>query len=539
MKFLSITSILSLSLVAAIDPLTFKGSKIFNSKTGDQFYFKGIAYQPKKGATSVPLDPLADEVGCARDIANFKDLGINSIRVYEIDNSKNHDKCMNALSAAGIYVMLDLSTPNTSIPRDSPYWDTYLLNSYKLTIDAFSKYDNLAGFIIGNEITNDVKTVPASAFVKASLRDVKTYIKSKKLSIPVGYVDNDDEAIRNSLIQYFNCGDDPLATVDFYGINTYRWCGTATYKSSLYPEMLEPLANYSVPYLLTEYGCNEVTPRSFKEVASIYGPDMQDLTSGGFLFEYSNEPNNYGIVDVSFGSTSVTKLDDYDTFKTALSNVSPKGTTLNSYNPSLKPSTCPSVSGSWTIGSALPPSPNLNLCNCLSTTFSCSLPSAFNPQNSDQSTALAAQISYLCGVSDCSAISSDVTKGVYGQYSACTPIQKANLILSQYYAKNNNAASSCAVKNLGSNMSTNSSAASINNCKSISGNTVNSSPVANMGPDGLTKGGPTPADVTSPGSSTSNGSANGDNSASSSKSSASTTAISFVALSIALFALLL
>ena len=35
--------------------------------------------------------------------------------VDTIDNSKNHDKCMNALSDAGIYLILDVNTPKVSV----------------------------------------------------------------------------------------------------------------------------------------------------------------------------------------------------------------------------------------------------------------------------------------------------------------------------------------------------------------------------------------------------------------------------------------
>lgn len=46
----------------------------------DRFYIRGIDYQP--GGSSGRTDPLADTTTCKRDIAKFKDLGVNTIRVY-------------------------------------------------------------------------------------------------------------------------------------------------------------------------------------------------------------------------------------------------------------------------------------------------------------------------------------------------------------------------------------------------------------------------------------------------------------------------
>jgi hypothetical protein len=89
-------------------------------------------------------DPIADSAGCKRDIAEFTKLGINTVRVYTVDNSKNHDDCMHALAAAGIYLVLDVNTPKYSLNRAEPntsYNDVYLQNVFA-TIDAFANYDN-------------------------------------------------------------------------------------------------------------------------------------------------------------------------------------------------------------------------------------------------------------------------------------------------------------------------------------------------------------------------------------------------------------
>ncbi|OMJ21985.1 Protein EPD1 [Smittium culicis] len=485
MKISLILPIACIGLAYGIDPLIFKGSKVFNAKTGDQFYFKGVAYQPKKGSTSSPQDPLVDEIGCKRDISKFQDLGINAIRVYEVDSSKNHDFCMNALKEAGIYVLLDLPTPSYSIRRENPSWDIYLLNKFKQKVDAFSKYENVAGFIAGNEVANSVNTTPSAAFVKASIRDIKKYMKAKKINLPVGYVDNDDLLIREPLIKYFNCGSDSDALADFYGINTYRWCGENSYKGSAYDALIAPFSSYSVPYMITEYGCNNPTPRPLNEIQSIYGSDMKDLSSGGFLFEYSNEPNNYGIVDVSYGDPNVSQLPDYSTFKKMLANVSPKGVNINSYNPDLKPSSCPPSSDKWLVGDVVPPSPNIDLCNCLSKTFSCMMPPQYSPADDVQAVVLQNHLDSICKTVDCSDILTDTIKGTYGKYSGCTTFQKASLIISRYYDKMDRKAGQCFVSGLDFTFPTNNNPESIDTCSNISGDSASSDPIPDMNIDGL------------------------------------------------------
>ena len=105
--------------------VTTKGNAFFAGE--DRFYIRGVDYQP--GGSSDVTDPLADYDTCSRDIPVFKDLGLNTIRVYTVDNTANHDECMNALAEAGIYLALDVNTPKYSLNRDSPgvsYNPTYL-----------------------------------------------------------------------------------------------------------------------------------------------------------------------------------------------------------------------------------------------------------------------------------------------------------------------------------------------------------------------------------------------------------------------------
>jgi hypothetical protein len=50
------------------------------------------------------------------------------------------------------------------------------LDLYVTTIDAFSKYQNVLGYHVGNEVVISPDGTGAAAFVKAAARDVKAYL---------------------------------------------------------------------------------------------------------------------------------------------------------------------------------------------------------------------------------------------------------------------------------------------------------------------------------------------------------------------------
>jgi len=201
---------------------------------------------------------------------------------------------MNQLQEAGIYVIQDLSNPSASINRNSPQWTTDLFASYAAVVDSMANYTNVLGFFAGNEVSNAVNTTAASAFVKAAVRDMKAYIKTKNYrTIGVGYATNDDATIRANMADYFNCGDQSSA-IDFWGYNIYSWCGDSNYIESGYNERVAEFSNYSVPAFFAEYGCNTVQPRTFSEVQALYGPNMTGVFSGGIVYMYFQEVNDYG-----------------------------------------------------------------------------------------------------------------------------------------------------------------------------------------------------------------------------------------------------
>jgi 1,3-beta-glucanosyltransferase GAS4 len=52
-----------------------------------------------------------------------------------------------------------------------------------------------------------------------------------------------------------------------------------------------------------------VQPRTFQEVTAIFSDQMTGVFSGGLAYEFTEEPNNYGLVDIN--GTTATILNDY------------------------------------------------------------------------------------------------------------------------------------------------------------------------------------------------------------------------------------
>ena len=53
------------------------------------------------------------------DAASMADLGANTIRVYHVDPTLDHDACMSAFGSYGIYLWLDLDTFDTQFNQAS------------------------------------------------------------------------------------------------------------------------------------------------------------------------------------------------------------------------------------------------------------------------------------------------------------------------------------------------------------------------------------------------------------------------------------
>ncbi|KAF1943051.1 hypothetical protein EJ02DRAFT_401427 [Clathrospora elynae] len=320
-RALALLPALFASIAYAVHPVEVRGQDFVNSVTNRRLMIVGVDYQPGGQGAYKPQsgdDALTDADICLRDAVIMQRLGVNTIRVYNVDPMLDHSMCASIFNAAGIYLIIDVNSPlpGESINREAP-WTSY--NSDYLSrvfgiVENFKGFPNTLGFFAANEVMNDLATAQFNPqYIRAVQRDLKNYIaKHSNRTIPVGYSAADVREILQDTWAYLQCAhDDDASSSDFFGLNSYSWCGSdATFQTSGYDGLVTTFNSSAVPVFYSEYGCNKVQPRTFTEVAALYGPQMTAL-SGGLVYEYSQEEADYGLVVLN-SNGSVSLREDYE-----------------------------------------------------------------------------------------------------------------------------------------------------------------------------------------------------------------------------------
>jgi hypothetical protein len=318
--------------VQTLNPLVIKYTKFFDSVTGNEVLIKGVDYYPRPNhgdlnKNSLDLFSNLHSNIWERDMVYLKALGVNAIRLYSVNATQNHDEFMCALERHNIYVIVPMAhdCPTCAITRDQApgCYPPELKQQGMDVIRAFAKYPNTLAFSAGNEVNHYTPldqpewNAPCQ---KKFIADMRSFVASCNTmrQIPVGLVVADSDRLKNAM--YYNCNDsvgnythrrhrtDPnLTHAEFYGLNSYVACnGTA----QIYDEFLGLKAlqqdfesyQYSIPVLLTEFGClSETFPtvkgyegqRTFLDAKFLAEKkDLRDVFAGSFAFEYSIEYEN-------------------------------------------------------------------------------------------------------------------------------------------------------------------------------------------------------------------------------------------------------
>lgn len=208
---------------------------------------------------------------------------------------------------SGLYgTYIDRSNPS------STYTAEYLQNVFGI-IENFSPFPNTLGFFGGNEILNQNSSYDAPMYIRAVVRDMKDYIHNHiGRDIGVGYSAADVDTMLGDTWNYLGCtlANSTNSNIDFFGLNDYEWCGPSSYTQSGYDKLVALFSGTNIPVFFSEYGCNNVEPRTFTNVPVLYG-DQMSVLSGGLVYEYSEETDNYGLVNIN-STNELTLTDDYN-----------------------------------------------------------------------------------------------------------------------------------------------------------------------------------------------------------------------------------
>lgn len=158
----------------------------------------------------------------------------------------------------------------------------------------------------------------------------------------------------------------------------------------------------------------------------------------------SHSHNISGLVSVSGDTAS--KLPDFTALSSQLAKVTPSGVNMASYTPTNTVARqCPTVGLDWQAASALPPTPNEELCSCMTKALTCV------PKSILSSKDVGSLFGTVCGLGSgtCDGITANASTGHYGAYEMCNPVEKLGWALNNYYEKQQsagNGASACDFK---------------------------------------------------------------------------------------------
>ncbi|KAI0602358.1 Glucanosyltransferase-domain-containing protein [Biscogniauxia sp. FL1348] len=378
-------------MASLVTPVTIKGRYFW--KGDERFLIKGVVYRQydrQEGASgsssSVVPDPLADDQleDLKLSIPLFKDLGLNTLLVYSIDDSKSHDAAMDLLAEAGVYVLACLETPSHRIDRSDPFtsYTPDLVRRYFRAADALARYANTLGLIVASEAINSAQEARGAPVIRALVRDVRRYMgvlataeedgatKQQQRVLPLGVSASSVMSVLMPQFAYLSAdGDGDGGEVDFFSFNCYSWCGKSSMAISGYDNHVSQFAQTPIPIFLSQYGSNLVSPRLFHETRALCSPRMTGVFSGGIAYEFFSA-GGYGLVKrrtkdnrwkksdddegQGEGQVRLERTQDYKNLRTSL-RAGAREPLLTVPEFATKQRWCPEMPDSWPVGALVTP----------------------------------------------------------------------------------------------------------------------------------------------------------------------------------------
>ncbi|EUC42228.1 glycoside hydrolase family 72 protein [Bipolaris oryzae ATCC 44560] len=211
---------------------------------------------------------------------------------------------MKLLEEAGIYVLISVSTPSNSIDRLAPTksYNPDTVASFFRTVDIIASFPNTLGILAGNELINNDATLPVAAVLKAVVRDLKIHMKLQNEALgqrmlPIGYNAATSGARDQEVLEYLTAGEHETS-IDFWTCKNFNLKELPDVIRAVHNDLLHRFNGTSIPIFLSEYGNNTQKPRIFHETTVLYSPSMSRVFSGGCVYEFWQNANGYGLVEI-------------------------------------------------------------------------------------------------------------------------------------------------------------------------------------------------------------------------------------------------
>ena len=132
---------------------------------------------------------------------------------------------------------------------------------------------------------------------------------------------------------------------------------------------------------------------------------------------------------VSVDGDEVSKLPDFTALSSQLAAVTPSGVVMDQYTPTnTVPSSCPTVGSAWQAASALPPTPDSALCDCMAQAVGCTVAQSVSDEE------IGELFGIVCGLpgDPCAGVTASPSNGTYGAYAMCEGRQQLAFALDTY-----------------------------------------------------------------------------------------------------------
>lgn len=156
---------------------------------------------------------------------------------------------------------------------------------------------------------------------------------------------------------------------------------------------------------------------------------MNTVWSGGVAFSYfpaESVQGEFGMVNISADSTTVTVSDDFNRLKTEYGLISFIDSPSQSSVAAASYPSCAASTSTFLASNTLPPTPNEAACDCVESALSC----RFTPTTDNTTVIVGTLLDTGCSLlgqsgGSCNDIGGNGQTGVYGRLSGCDPSERS------------------------------------------------------------------------------------------------------------------